>query len=230
MSLSQLAVLQIPGKLDGDHYEFWKSKVSSQRRNQIGRFLHLEDAYRSLFGEILLRTIIRRELHLDNSEIHFEKNPYGKPSLSHHNHFSFNISHSGKWVALIYGKGELGVDIEEVRPIDLSIAERFFSAEEYRDLMERPEAERTDYFYEIWTLKESYVKAIGSGLSHPLTSFSVRKHPDGSVGLSADKGNYSCKIFDLNREYKFSACSSLDNLPSQFEVFDLQGLEQAWQQ
>ncbi|OBZ19616.1 hypothetical protein A8L34_06520 [Bacillus sp. FJAT-27264] len=199
-----------------------------QRRNGIGRFLRLEDAYRSLFGEILVRTVIRRELGIPNQEIHFQKNEYGKPHLEGKESFSFNVSHSGKWVSVIYGTGRLGVDIEEIRPIDLTIAERFFSDEEYEDLMLRPEEARTDYFYEIWTLKEAYVKALGSGLSHPLTSFSVRKHPDGSVGLSPDAGTYYFKTYDVNSAYKFSACSSLVNLPDQLVHQDIQKLQQFW--
>ncbi|MFF2016759.1 4'-phosphopantetheinyl transferase family protein [Paenibacillus sp. NPDC058177] len=226
--MSQIVLLEIPGKLDSNTYEFWQSKVSVQRRNGIGRFLRLEDAYRSLFGEILVRTVIRQELGIPNQEIHFQKNKYGKPHLEGKENFSFNVSHSGKWVSLIYGTGRLGVDIEEIRPIDLTIAERFFSDEEYEDLMLRPEEARTDYFYEIWTLKEAYVKALGSGLSHPLTSFSVRKHPDGSARLSPDAGSYYFKTYDINSAYKFSACSSLDDLPDQFVLQDTQKLQQFW--
>ncbi|MFF2909624.1 4'-phosphopantetheinyl transferase family protein [Paenibacillus sp. NPDC057934] len=226
--MSQIVVLEIPGKLDSNTYEFWKSKVSVQRRNGIGRFLRLEDAYRSLFGEILVRTLIRQERGIPNQEIHFQKNEYGKPHLEGEESFSFNVSHSGKWVSLIYGTGRLGVDIEEIRPIDLTIAERFFSDEEYEDLMLRPEEARTDYFYEIWTLKEAYVKALGSGLSHPLTSFSVRKHPDGSARLSPDAGTYYFKTYDINSAYKFSACSSQEDLPDQFVLQDIQKLQQFW--
>jgi 4'-phosphopantetheinyl transferase len=223
-----MIVLELPGKLDSDRYDYWKSKVSVQRRNQIGRFVHLEDAYRSLFGEILVRTMIRKELGYDNREIDFAKNEYGKPYLAGSDSFSFNVSHSGKWVALIYGQGRLGVDIEEIRPIDLTIAERFFSGEEYSDLLLRPEAERTDYFYEIWTLKESYVKALGSGLSHPLTSFSVRTHQDGTIGLTTDTEAFYFKSYDMNSAYKFSACSSHDDLPDQYIRWNVDDLLLAW--
>jgi phosphopantetheine--protein transferase-like protein len=63
--------------------------------------------------------------------------------------------------------------VEEIKPIDLKIARRFFTKREHAHLLEWPEALRTERFFELWTMKESYIKLKGAGLSLPLSSFDV---------------------------------------------------------
>jgi 4'-phosphopantetheinyl transferase len=72
---------------------------------------------------------------------------------------------------------EIGVDIEAVRPIEDDIAGQYFSPREVAALRALPESEHLAAFYRCWTRKEAIVKAIGEGLSHPLTSFDVSLGP-----------------------------------------------------
>ena len=69
--------------------------------------------------------------------------------------------------------GPVGVDVERVdRPMDyLGMSRRFFAEIETEAVRNSSEAERSELFYRIWTLKEAYVKAIGKGLAHALDSF-----------------------------------------------------------
>lgn len=97
----------------------------------------------------------------------------GKPVFPGDSGVHFNISHSGGYVVLAFGKAPLGVDIECVKRADLKVAKRFFAKEEYECLAETQETEQGDVFYKIWTGKEAVVKASGAGLSVPLDSFSV---------------------------------------------------------
>lgn len=97
----------------------------------------------------------------------------GKPVFQGENRLHFNISHSGGYVALAFGKEPLGVDIECVKWKDLKVAKRFFRQEEYDYLAEKAGAEQTDIFCRMWTGKEAVLKASGAGLSLPLNSFSV---------------------------------------------------------
>jgi 4'-phosphopantetheinyl transferase len=86
---------------------------------------------------------------------------------------------------------EIGVDAEWLgRPCDAAeLARRFFSPDEARSLEALSETERHDRFFRYWTLKESYVKARGLGLSIPLDRFSIlldeeplRLHVDSALG------------------------------------------------
>ena len=79
----------------------------------------------------------------------------------------------------------MGIDVEMIKPIDFKIAERFFSRDEYISLINQPEEIKLMYFYMIWTLKESYIKTEGKGLSIPLNSFIIRIE-DNDISVTVD--------------------------------------------
>lgn len=62
----------------------------------------------------------------------------------------------------------------------------FFSDEEVEDLNTRSLVGKIDYFYDLWTLKESYIKAIGKGLSIPLNSFTIKKNKEEGIIVKQD--------------------------------------------
>jgi 4'-phosphopantetheinyl transferase len=88
----------------------------------------------------------------------------------------FSLSHSGEvaLVAVSLGRA-VGVDVEEVRPrVDLDgFADRYFSPRERDALARVPSGNRLRAFFEIWTLKEAYLKACGDGLLRELDAFDV---------------------------------------------------------
>lgn len=57
----------------------------------------------------------------------------------------------------------VGVDIESIGPFDLRLAKELFTEEEYQEVLVNEDSLAA--FYDIWTLKESYIKAVGQGLS-----------------------------------------------------------------
>lgn len=146
--------------------------VSPERLERSRRFLRQEDRYRSLFGESLLKIALLKGFGLAPYACTFSKNKYGKPSLVNRPDIHFNIAHSGSWIACAVSTQPVGIDVERKKEIDHSIAERFFSLDEISFLRESP-AQFQDRFFAIWALKESYIKALGMGLSCPLNSFSV---------------------------------------------------------
>jgi 4'-phosphopantetheinyl transferase len=79
----------------------------------------------------------------------------------------FNLSHSGNFAALaICTRGEIGVDIETARKRSyLQIVERFFHADEIKQLHLCDKEQQEKLFYCLWTLKEAFFKAIGTGIS-----------------------------------------------------------------
>ncbi len=178
--------------------------VSPKKRSKVENFIYKEDKCRSLIGEILVRKIICQKLELSNDQIVFKTNSYGKPYLVGYPDFHFNISHAGDWVVCAVDKKQVGVDIEKIKPIDYKIAKRFFSKQEYQDLMRK---ESLDYFYKLWTLKESYIKAMGKGLSIPLDLFTI-KVDKGEIKFSSEKytpGYF--KQISLDNDYILSVCS-----------------------
>ena len=97
------------------------------------------------------------------------KTVLGKPYLRDYPGVQFNLSHSGRYGVCALSAFPVGVDVELIRPLRREVARRFFTPAEAAWLDARPEAE----FFRLWTRKESYIKAIGKGLTQRLDSFSV---------------------------------------------------------
>jgi 4'-phosphopantetheinyl transferase len=146
--------------------------ISSERRERIDSFLHVEDALRSLAGEWLTRLGLSEKLHLNMFEIRIDDGKNGKPFYNSPSGHHFNSSHSGDWSVCAVSGLPVGIDIEMVQPIDLSIAKDCFTENECKTMNSFADStEQLNYFYNIWTIKESYLKAIGSGLSKSPDSF-----------------------------------------------------------
>jgi 4'-phosphopantetheinyl transferase len=154
--------------------------LSSERIRKVERFRHDEDKVRSIVGELLVRIVLQEVWGIPDEEIRFRRNAYGKPflvrsSASRHPEIYFNISHAGNWVVVAVDHAPLGLDVEKmhVRDYDCSVIERFFSRREQLHIAHKPDAGRLLTFYQIWTLKESYSKAIGRGLARSMDSYSL---------------------------------------------------------
>ncbi|PNZ91194.1 4'-phosphopantetheinyl transferase, partial [Staphylococcus delphini] len=83
-------------------------------------------------------------------------------------------SHSGKWIICAIHSQKIGVDIEKVRYLDFNILIQSFSKYEKSYFTNVGEDDISKTFFYIWTLKESYVKALGKGLYIPLNSFTIK--------------------------------------------------------
>ncbi len=109
--------------------------------------------------ELLQRIMCEEGLEGHSIRAHEKGKPYVEDT-----DFYFNISHSGSYVVLVTGKCELGVDIQERKPVEAeAMAKRFFTGKEYEALLASEEKEKL--FYKLWTRKEAYGKWLGSGLS-----------------------------------------------------------------
>jgi 4'-phosphopantetheinyl transferase len=121
-----------------------------------------------------LRTILGRYLNTEPASIEFEYNERGKPGLpaeSNPRGIMFNISHSRSLALCAVGiKGEVGIDVEYVRRVTRpeKILERFFSPGEREYFHSRPDILKDRSFMSLWTIKEAYSKAVGTGFSSGL--------------------------------------------------------------
>ncbi|MCP3742353.1 4'-phosphopantetheinyl transferase family protein [Rossellomorea sp. BNER] len=205
--MGDIFCVHISEDLDPSIFNRLKECLSLEKRRKIERFYHFSDAQRGLFSELLIRYIIRKKGFL-GKEIHFEVNRYGKPFFSKISDFEFNISHSGEWIVCAVDQSPVGIDVELVSTIDFDIAHQFFTAKECEYIFSSEE-QKLSRFYEIWTLKESYIKAIGLGLSIPLNSFSIIKQESYftvETEKSMDVPLYLTQI-KLDHAYKLAVCS-----------------------
>lgn len=163
------------------------SSVSDQRRplapGEIQVWLCPRDACRD--SDAFLRTLLSRFTGPAPLDLQIGRGEFGKPFLRDRAHsLEFSLSHSGDWIACALAHGTpLGLDLQECNP-DLQmmrLARRYFSEPECSELAAREGEGRTHLFYDLWTLKEARVKALGSALGVELesTGFHIDHGGDG---------------------------------------------------
>lgn len=200
--------------------------LSKQKQNRIRKFIQYEDALRALVSDLLIRSIIIEKLNIKNNDIIFQFNKYGKPFLKNYDFFKFNISHSGKWVTCAISQSSIGIDIEQIKPIDFEIAKKFFSHTEYIDISEKTEQEKSNYFYALWTLKESYVKAVGKGLAIPLNSFTIKIGNKITIQSRDNTRKYNFAFLDIDNKYKMAVCSEKELIPINLKLSKILSVNQ----
>jgi 4'-phosphopantetheinyl transferase len=157
--------------------------LSPEEKARADRFHFARDRHHFVVARGLLRELLGKYLHQPAADIQFSYGQYGKPSLSARNvpgGACFNLSHSSGLVLFaIAREGNLGLDVEHVRPdfAGEDIARRYFSEREVSELLSLPPESRDAGFFNCWTRKEAYIKARGLGLQIPLDSFSVSLSP-----------------------------------------------------
>jgi 4'-phosphopantetheinyl transferase len=151
------------------------ARLPASERARIERYRRDDDRTRALAAALLPRLLIARRTGRALSAIELARTPAGKPFYAPDPGLQFNLSHAGACVALAVGPSAVGVDVEQVRlGRDLEgIARRFFAPEEQRWLARFDASERPQRFFELWSRKESLLKATGEGLAGSLASFSA---------------------------------------------------------
>jgi 4'-phosphopantetheinyl transferase len=130
-----------------------------------------------------LRHLLGQYLGIAPAEVAFSTTTNGKPVLAGRGRaagLEFNLSHSGRRVAIAVSSGAaVGIDIEKIRPSPrlIRVAHRFFATEEAASLAALSQEDRQTAFFQIWTLKEAFIKTTGRGLSQRLNSFAVAADP-----------------------------------------------------
>ncbi len=151
--------------------------LNDYERQRVARYRFPPDQIRYAVCHANMRRILGSYLLLAPESLNFLEGSGGKPHLADQapgNSLCFNLSHSKGTALLAVSLGrELGVDVEDLRPIEPAVAERFFSPAEVTRLSTLSGHEWLKAFYRCWTRKESILKAEGAGLRIPLDSFDV---------------------------------------------------------
>jgi 4'-phosphopantetheinyl transferase len=161
--------------------------ISAEERATQARFRFAKDRRRYLITRALVRTVLSRYRAVPPERWTFSVGPHGRPAIAttHSCPLEFNISHSADLVMLgITSDRTLGIDVESMvaREVDVDGLDRYFAPQERAALLALPPLARRRRFFELWTLKESYIKARGMGLAIPLDAF--RFELTGEQGLT----------------------------------------------
>lgn len=203
-----------------DFYKRINLHLPESLQSKIDSFRFVADKQRSLMGNLIVRQFYAKTLNLNPMKIEFDYNEHEKPSLKNHPKAHFNISHSGDYVVVAFSDCPVGVDIEKNKGNRLKVAKRFFTREELDDLFAfSEEKEQIEYFYQLWTLKESYMKTIGKGISMSLSSFSFKKfHTDFRLRYSSEDMGYQFTSYKVHPDYACNLCSKYISKPKMEEI------------
>lgn len=185
--------------------------ISEDEIIRAKKYKYDRDRHTYIFSRSLVRTLLFTTLNVHPKNISISFNDFGKPFLSKHSYIHFNISHSKNIILIGLGCAPLGVDVEyHNSSIDfLELAKSVFSNHEIDQLKEWKGKNLENGFYNIWTKKESYIKAIGKGLSAPLADFSTRAFDIGYnnlLNVDWDSGEIDkWQIFNIDCDEKYSA-------------------------
>lgn len=156
--------------------------LDTQERAQAARFVRPADRELYRAAHVLLRRALSHHAPVDPAAWRFSRGAYGRPEIAAPGSptgegLHFSLAHTrGLVCCAVTGETAVGIDAECERPLSdaLDLARRFFSPVEAAALAALPPAERTQGFFAFWTLKESFVKALGLGLAMGLDRFAFR--------------------------------------------------------
>ncbi len=170
------------------------SLLNPDERERDSRFRFQNDRDHFIVARGALRIILSRYLDTPPERLSFRYNSYGKPALPQRldrDDLRFNLSHShGLALCAVACGYEVGVDVEWIRD-DFAGEEtiaRYFSKQEAETIRALPPELRTQAFFDCWTRKEAFIKAVGEGLSYPLDQFSVTVIPGRPARLLSARG------------------------------------------
>lgn len=195
--------------------------LSSDEELRAARFHSPHHAHRYRVAHWALRDILARATGIPPAELRFRADATGKPHLDHPGAPAFNLSHAHEQALVAVGDDAtpLGVDIEYHAPVPemRGVAASHFAPEE-RDALAADDWS-PDTFYRIWTRKEAFVKATGSGVGPALSRFAVSAARDDVRILRADdhpNAPATWALRDLGIEAPYSGalvvCGQLDRL------------------
>ncbi len=176
------------------HQDDYAALLSDDERRRAERFYFEADRARFIVVRGMLRRLLGRYLGLDPAQVEFSYGEYGKPEIkaTGASPLHFNISHAGDGAILAFAPTRrVGVDVERVRSVadESRFAKQLFAASESAvlDLLSGEERQRA--FFQIWTAKEAFLKAVGMGLTVPLDRIEVGLGPDGRTRLASVDGD-----------------------------------------
>ncbi|MBI3179738.1 MAG: 4'-phosphopantetheinyl transferase superfamily protein [Deltaproteobacteria bacterium] len=168
----------------------YRTMMTPDERAKEDRFHFARDRHACRVTRALVRTTLSSYCDVRASEWRFVSNRYGRPEISPQMAappLRFNLSHTQGLIACaVTFDRDIGVDVENVTRSGetVSIAHRYFSAFEVGGLRSLPPERQRQRFFHYWTLKESYIKARGMGLSLALDRFSFRLDEEGPIRVS----------------------------------------------
>ena len=201
----------------------FKTILSQEEKQRAERFYRQADTTAFIIRRAILRILLATEQQCRPEDIRFIKGLNGKPILAQNEKIGFNCSHSSDLAVIVVANQQTGIDLEFMKPdIDYSsVAEYAFSEIEYTALQQS--ADPLTDFFSIWTRKEAFLKATGTGLDdniHLLNCLDGRQNIP--AGLNNRNENWELWTIPLQQNYMLSIAARQSASPLNFQVLDFE--------
>ena len=202
----------------------WEKVSIEKNRTKVEQEQQLHEAAWRLFRRCLWRymgldlykeesaLLYKQEAQEDTLELFLKKeigrDQFNKPYLIHYPNIYFNISHCEQMVACMIGHKPVGIDVEWIRPFSVAAMKKVCSKEEQEWIRAAHHSEEA--FFRLWTLKESYIKAVGKGLQIPMKSITFDLEKIGEIkGHIEDTQKYRFTQKVIEKRFVLALCESL---------------------
>jgi len=169
----------------------YQAMLDAGERERRLRFRFEKHRHQFLVSHALVRVTLSRYAPVAPEAWRFSTNTFGRPEIDVGTlpRLRFNLSHTdGMAVCAVALDVDVGADVEDSERSGqtVEVADSFFSPSETATLRALPAERQRERFFEYWTLKESYIKARGAGLSLPLDQFAFHLEPGRPPRISFD--------------------------------------------
>lgn len=215
-------------KLNNDEiFTKYYNILSPYRKEKTDKMRMRKDKNLSLAVGIIIDTYLKH-INMNEKDMHYGIEEYGKPYFENFKNLHFNASHSGEIAICAFSDTEVGCDIEIISKFNTDLAKRFFTQGEYEFIISANEKPRDTYsqqakrFYRIWTLKESFLKLTGEGISNGLDNFEIRFKNDitPTVIKNSRLLPFYFKEYSF-KNYRIALCSKENTFPKEITIINI---------
>lgn len=199
---------------DDKHFRYFCSLLNQEEYNEIHRITTYKKQMERIIQRGILKEILGKDVALQPAKILIGKTEKGKPFLVNRN-IPFNYSHSENYFMIALSKnGQIGVDIQIPKKLKYSYPQMIFSPREkkvYEEIKE--EVRRREFFYQVWTSKEAFVKATGDGITVNLNEIELFRNGEliQESSMIYNKINYNVYVESAQNERYFFTYVHMEN-------------------
>jgi 4'-phosphopantetheinyl transferase len=222
MQLAATIIPEIPHDLFLSKLEMHLHKDEIKRVKGISNTVQ---AQRSGVGSLLIAHIVNRISRVPTNGISMHRYPGGKPFLPDFPNLHFNISHTNNVVVVAIGNYPIGIDIEAISTARIAVAKRFFSTPELDMLKHCKKRELDALFFELWTARESFAKAIGTGIFASINHFIPVKNKNGWQVNDETRGIWTIHHYPYGINFIIALCIAKEKeFPIAVETIEIEKL------
>jgi 4'-phosphopantetheinyl transferase len=213
---------QVPRAVEAVGRQALLARLDPGKRDRILRLAQQEDRDRSAVAHVLAQLAIGRRLGNGPAPAEVAADRCGKPYLPAAPWLHLSLAHAGEWAVCATGSTPLGVDVESLRAMGEGTPLHILSPREAGKLSACASTERQRRVCELWTVKESFVKALGIGWDIPPDSMTVEILKDGGVAVESPLASerYRFGRYALDEDYLVALCARKGSFPDAVERVD----------